>query len=633
MAAAALTLGATAIILDAVAAPIQVPFWIGGSMAVAAILLIPVGVTRMWARFTLGLHCLTLAIGGAWLPTAVHLGPLHPVTGGWWILGTITATMLTAIAPGPHIRRDIPVAERMNTRAVAWRRRLTTIGQVQPATVRVRDWQVGDGYDVYGKFAPGGSHWQQLLPRRDQLESDADLPKDGNMEISGGATKRDYLIRVAIGANLDDPIPYPRRLIAPRSIHDRHEHGIYQNSEPITFAHARQNSAAVMAANGGGKSGTMHVWIGTYAMCVDTLVVIIDIKGGGELGQPWIRPWQEARSRGENPRPPIEAFANTADRAKTVIAFLRDLALHRPLWYADEKYAANSSDIPISATIPAWRVLIDEPKLLFAERPDIADDITELQEVTRSAGIRFDYSMLGGTYAYLPGAIQDQVKHQVVMEVHDKSDVGHFMDWQAAQAVDLEAIRDKPGMAYVKDADGIARRGRYFYMDTQGSIRDIALAAAEIRPEVDARAVELPSWEAYSRRWDWHDPTIPQEATVSIGRNRELYPDEQPYTHMVTPEQSRADMADIVARLDAYTGDVDTQTEPSFADVVAEMRLDPARTAVTEYLAENGASPTAEIIGHLEAETGLARTTLQGKISEMAESGLITKVRHGVYDL
>ncbi len=528
-----------------------------------------------------------------------------------------------------------------------WWNRIQNICSVKLQYVNILLWENGLGYDVECQFKAGGYTIDDISGKLKKLASDVNLPSEGGIDLRPGNAKRDFILSVTEGNALGDKaIPFPTETIGPRSVYDDATFGIFGDYAPMVFANLRQNSMAVAGQNGAGKSGFLHNQIAHHAMCIDELVWVIDLNSDGKLAEQWLYAWEESGFQG---KPPIDAVAGTVEEARYLIDFASQIAQTRAKDYRKEIRAAGDGDVPLSARIPGIRIIMDEPKMIFAgnsrKHQDLKTAITQLQETGRSVGIRPDYGVLGATTASLPPDIKKQIVHRAVMAVEDKQEMGYFLGWPAANAADMTQLEGHPGKVYVGvKGSATARLGRFYHIKSGSgeSMSKIAAFAATVRPEIDDAAKRLPGYRLYAERWDRWRAKIQEDPM-------EVLEPEEPANIGPSSDSVSGTLYEKYRKLNQGEAAVETKPavefvardEPEidpFDAIVGELKrdikTDPIRDAVISYLAKHGPSQTGDLIDWLMGDvTTLARPTLAGKLATYATHGTIENPSRGWWKL
>lgn len=576
-----------------------------------------------------------VAASGVWLACAVTWTPWTPWTAGTWVAATITVVMLTPVMARPT--EGMSAIERALTGPrVAWRDRIKRVARIDvPLPDSVTRWENGFGYTVEGEFYEGGHTWEDLAGKVRNFGSDLRLSGGCTVEVSEGGHQAAYQIRVTVrdafnGSPVplghadydpaDDYLAMPEPI--PGSIEDPAPVGPLANGDIATVRKLRSESVLIAGATGSGKTAGMISLARWHVTRIDQVLFMVDLTGG-RLGASFIEPYLE----GKSDRPAIEGLADTPERVAALLTWLRDVANSRPVVYRDAIRAANDDKIPVSPQIPAIRILIDEPKTIWGDPrlAKLASEIIRLQETTRAAAIRFDYTALAGTLGSLPADLKKQISLRFATRAADLAEVAYVLDWGNVKGLSMRALSEREGMAYMRTGAGTPQLLR-FWRSRPTDVWDTCIEAARIRPSLDEAATSLPSFAPLVDRWEWQrQPAMFTKEPAMVASQQ--HPQDEYDNAMAEVRAVEAEKAAMIEKLEA-------QAEAQDADRLLQSAApDSWRTAVTEFLNGRGPTATKDIIGHLQANGhGQARQTLQSKISAMADDGVITRAGHGLYE-
>lgn len=647
--AASMVAGATAAVFYTVGAPGEFVGAVSGAAALAGGLSWVTGTHSKLPKAYVAFRSIStmFAAGWVWWSSCAFVeGPTDALPGLTGLAASMVASYIAPILAAPIEKTPEQVAAKIKTEnsgpAYEWRDRIRDICSVKLQKVQIFPWANGLGYDVNCQFKAGGYTIDNITSNLGKLASDANLPAEGGIDIRGGSAKRDFILAVterdALG---NDSIPFPVETIGPRSVYDDAKFGIFGDFSPMVFTNLRQNSMAVAGQNGAGKSGFLHNEIAHHSMCVDELVWVIDLNSEGKLAEQWLYGWEESGFQG---KPPIDAVAGTVEEARYLIDFASQIAQSRAKDYRAEIRQAGDGDVPLSPRIPGIRIIIDEPKMIFAgstrKHQDLKAALTQLQETGRSVGIRPDYGVLGATTTSLPPDIKKQIVHRAVMAVEDKQEMGYFLGWAAANAADMTQLEGSPGKVYVGvKGSKTARLGRFYHIKSgQGeALPKIAAFASTVRPEIDEAAKRLPGYKLYAKRWDRYKARISGETVEA--------PVSEPRAESAPASFDPGSVVDSIhEKYKRLNQEVQVEDKPmpkpkpepdfsQFEEIFANV-MHPAHWAILTFLeAQGGYSTTADLLEFLSEGVckGLARPTIAGRITEAVGQGLIEKAGRGAY--
>jgi hypothetical protein len=329
----------------------------------------------------------------------------------------------------------------------------------------------------------------------EQLEVALDVP-EGRVRVERGPTASVALVHVTTRDVLAEIVPIPRDT-APRSINDPFDIALTETGEKLEIL-LREVHARVIGTTGEGKSVLLNVLIARLIFCVDTVVWVID-KKGGRTARPWLEPWL----RGESDRPVLDWVATTDAEAALMLQAALAAIDHRA-----HSGAGGSKIIP-SAHQPQIVVIGEEVSALIGMHAETSGKYTKLltmlaqtgrseavaavllaQRSTVTMGGSGDLSSLCKLVIGVGGGMSRQEAQQL------------FEDPQMAAVV---AGLKHPGALVAKDKRRRARPipSKGYLLDAEKNpqeIYEIAAAASWLRPGVeDDLAAVLGG--VYAQRW------------------------------------------------------------------------------------------------------------------------------------
>ena len=265
-----------------------------------------------------------------------------------------------------------------------WEERFRRRCKVAVEVTRIRDWDNGFGYDVYGTILAGsGGTLKQIEARADQLATEADLPEGCGIEFASNGSRAKFIMRVSTENRLQASIPFPEDFTQ-SSIYDDQSLGECRNSDPADI-NLRENSAVVIGQKRSGKTNVLDVITARIGLCRDALPLHIDLNGGG-ISQLWLDPWL----KGETERPAIDWAAADALEALYISEVLLRIAKHRKTAYREYKVATNSKLLKLTELLPALVPIVDEGAESMgtgANNDDVLRRLkANLEEIQRIAG-------------------------------------------------------------------------------------------------------------------------------------------------------------------------------------------------------------------------------------------------------
>ena len=283
---------------------------------------------------------------------------------------------------------------------------------------------------------------------------------------------------------------------------------VREDGEPCEILY-REVAALVVGLRGSGKTNLLNVLIAQLTACVDTIVFVIDMKGG-RLAAPWVLPWL----RGECDNPPVDWVATNRDEAE---AMLRSVAA-----LVDARGAAfqGGSKIVPSTDHPAFIIIADEIADIFgtatprSELPAGATSNMVLAELGsrivrkgRSEAVDEVLATQRGTVSMSgSGDLKSQCALRIGLGTATEADARSILPDDTHAARLLARLRH-PGTGVIS-LPGVLKpmACKFFRLDSadpgdREKIERIARRNGNIRPAPD-RVAAAALGEAYAKRWE-----------------------------------------------------------------------------------------------------------------------------------
>ncbi|WP_435245071.1 DNA translocase FtsK [Streptomyces tendae] len=338
-----------------------------------------------------------------------------------------------------------------------------------------------------------------LLPLLKRLEMKARL-RTGALSLRPGEHAAEAFLSVStrnvLAEHVDlTPDDHPITINEPLTL------GMLESGEPIELL-MRQNSVLIAGQKGSGKSVTLHVLISLLTRCVDAVVWMIDMASG-HTAKRWLRPWVEGwKDKDGNTisRPLIDWVATTEDEAVRLYNAAHDIADQRA------KTARGGKLVP-KAQQPAIIVITEEGSDLMAWSPVAIKPKTRGIKKGRKAAIDYVDVVQRGTGPNTGGGeIDSQYDTTIGLRFRKKGE-GQYVFPDFYHQVNLAALPGN-GACYIKtpamDQGEPPERGRFAYVnDDEDSthIEQMAVARANIRPDLDNEAIAIANKWGYQSRW------------------------------------------------------------------------------------------------------------------------------------
>lgn len=536
--------------------------------------------------------------------------------------------------------------------AVNWESRVRRVCRIKGAQVeRVGMWTQGTGYTVTLKLPLGGTSWKDIAACAEALAEDAGLPPDCGVTVKPAVERRGYAeVQVTHrNAMADDhlaPADY-----TPTSIYERATLGILPDAAVVAIAF-KWVWAVISGQTDAGKTSLLHLVTYHFARCVDAVIWHIDVGGGGGLSRPWITPWHEGRAE----HPVIDWAAATAEEAELMCDAAIAIIHGRKRHYA--KHLDNGK-LKVSAEVPQIEIMSDETATL-PER--VKSKLIQISQEGRGSAVRGVTGVLRATADDLPVALKKHARVRIGMRVSDRDEIGYLFDTPGRVDPELAPYRGS-GWLERQDEDGDGKPvGRKFITPWKAlfmpdrQIDEAAVALAVLRPALDDVSVALAdgvsrTTRAYSDRWE---RTLPH-----LFADSEPAGPAEPIDHIRAARIAAAEadqqrrhaeggsIGDRLAALNELGAKIANRADTPETESTTEVDLD-TFAALTQGLNDNlgdvlaavdaagpaGTTPT-QILNRVNAARPDAEQitikTVQRKLSELTESGVVTKTGRGTY--
>lgn len=438
----------------------------------------------------------TAGLGWSLAAGALLAGALHRPVRGRDRAAVVRREALAeaaALAEADEMQQD-----RLHTVADRWIARIEKVCRVKGVKVLgIEDWVFPGpdgqprktGYTLELLLPTSGETWQTLAGYQDNLAAAADLPEGCGVEVGPGASRRRALVEVSTVDALRDDILLPVPAV-PRTIDHDVPLGVVRNGAPAQVP-LRYNCMVLAGATGSGKSNELQTIMAGLLSCNNTLVCVIDYNGGG-IALPWLAPWAD----GEIPGAPILWVADNEDEALMLCTWLVGVIEHRKRSYHAANTARDDDKLAATPSTPQIVLVIDEAGAL--DRP-VLKLLAQISDRGRAAAVRTITCSLRALAEYIPTEVLAQANVRVGMRVNDRKELGYLFEW-GGQLSPEDAPHTGYGHVRVGQEPPKVFKG---YRTTPGLIRQVAVAQAAWRPELDQVTAESPTSEALFRtRWE-----------------------------------------------------------------------------------------------------------------------------------
>jgi hypothetical protein len=595
-------------ILHATAAPV----WLTGVVAavIAAAALIPV-LARTGPGAAAGYTLACAIAAGGWL---VYAATASPRT---WI--AITAIAVLAPALGllyPAVRRHQHYLaeearrraeeERKKADARKWPDLLDRLGH--SGTSFRGQTQTRSGQTITLGLPPNGKvRYGTLAEAAERIEIAARLRR-GAVRVERGGRADEVLLHVAERDVLAEAIPLPDDA-EPLSVNQPLPVGLHEDGTVCTVT-LREVAALIVGLRGSGKSNLINVLIAQLSRCPDTVIFMIDLKGG-RTALPWLRPWLEGRAA----RPVIDWVATTRDEAERMLrAVLRGID-------ARAHSGAGGEKITPSPDLPAVILIVEEVAVIFGMNSGPRSSLEGTTNATL-AGLGTQVTQLGRSEAIDPvlvtqrgavtmigsGDLKSQCALRIGLGVATEADARLVVPDDLHIAADLARLVH-PGSGIVQSRDGRPVPVKFYRLD-HDRIRCIAEHSAPTRGAPDEVLAEALGAD-YRHRWS-------QERAGHL---------------RAAGQRTNGVAAPMSPQVRARGGDTDRE----FAEIIAGLgngasTTVAARKRMLEILGGTGvmgATPT-RLLAMLEVEgIAPARQSLDRWLEEEETAGRVKRASHG----
>jgi len=317
-------------------------------------------------------------------------------------------------------------------------------------------------------------------------------------ELVKGSHSADVWMHLSERDVLKEEIPFPAGS-KPRTVNKPFDVGIDENGQEAEVLF-REIAALIAGVRGAGKSNLVAVLLARLVQCVDTVVFMIDMKGG-RTARPWLQPWID----GKCPRPAIDWVATTREEA--------DLMLDACMAGIDVRARSGQGGEKItpSAATPAIILFSDDIAVIFrtggprrgqvkTTNTQLADKGLVITATGRSEAIdpilvvqRATVTMTGS------GDLKSQCAMRFGLGTVTETEARYILpdNWKAARPL---AHIDSPGAGVIATRSKVSAPVK-FYRLTPERIYGIAQETGWNRPEPDAMTARAMG-EAYETRWD-----------------------------------------------------------------------------------------------------------------------------------
>lgn len=393
---------------------------------------------------------------------------------------------------------------------------------------RVEPWEnPRDGQRVYLDL-PAGMSWRLLAAPEflENLQASCRLPNGCLIRPLEGDHQGSAMLDVMLRDCLIDEVMLEEDT-TPVSINDAFTVMTTPRGEELEVC-LREDSMVLGGTVGSGKTTLLHRIIFRLARCVDALIWVVDLNGGG-VAEPWISPWARDLAH----RPVVDWVADSEESAAVMLTVASAIAKDRKTSQVAtrRKRAANTTILPVDRSLPAIIVLTDEGGEVRQAASLLgqiaAAGISRLTQIGRAEAVRVIMSVLRGTSDLLDKAMRVNAAIRLCLRMQEEDEYGHVLGMNPPRT----RLTHRGSGYLIRAADSRPIFGRTVNVLLDAMERH-AIATADLRPDLDDRAryvaarirvidvlegrepskelLESPIMQdveagrAYEGRWDWY---------------------------------------------------------------------------------------------------------------------------------
>lgn len=377
---------------------------------------------------------------------------------------------------------------------------------------------------------------------------------------------------------------------------------------------------------GAGKSTLINVIIAQMARCTDTLIWMIDMKGG-RTAKPWVQAW----ANGETGSPAIDWVATTREEASMMMAAFMSVINSRM------NSGAGGSKIVPSPSMPQIILITDETAdilgYLRGTRKQVGEDATtnsefirlaeEINQKARSEAATTIWATQRGTNDMAgSGTLKSLCKLRIALGTSTVNDLRYVIPDAKVTSGQCDVMANTPGVGMVAVQKRISLLTRFFLLD---HIEEECGKETDGKPGGCVKKCEVYRTSIEVGRGD-RRPMLDKISAAPLGAD---------YTQR-WDRAARAGWLERTAKGATAVADVDTtdfegiMRAGGFSD--EDVKTDPRRLrarAILESKGVNGATPKL-IMDTLQLEGMPAvREVLQRWLADDEKAGLVHRADYG----
>jgi hypothetical protein len=346
--------------------------------------------------------------------------------------------------------------------------------------------------------------------------------KPGCIRFETGEHAGDIMVYLSENDTLSETVPFRDKSVPKaRSVNKPLAVGKTEAGDIATVM-LRELHTLIVGVTGSGKSNLMNVIVAQLARCPDTLIWMIDMKGG-RTARPWLQPW----ALGKTARPVIDWVATTRAEAQLMVETAFALIQHR------SSEGEGGDKITPGRRTPQIMLIFDEMSILMGQTQGRGIKVLEseasnsqfaawglnMAQQGRSEALGLMFATQRGTVSLVGGGdLKSQMSLRIALGSATAADAASVLPNDPALAKRAVRLLDIKGtgliargkqslpptkfykLGHPEDGDGNPRCGKVCLDECdlhQEAIDVTRYREAEL--EADAAAA---LGEAYARRWD-----------------------------------------------------------------------------------------------------------------------------------
>lgn len=454
---------------------------------------------------------------GSWITWAAATLPWHAYTVGSLVAGTLTAWLLYPWYRSS--RREVIAAQHAADHPTTTERPLTDWEAICEeagvrAMVETERTQTPGGYVVRMKLPTNGritfSAFQSKLASLSVVAGHKLGLRSGGLRAEPGTNDAEVLLHVTERDVLAELIPLPDDMAlidsnAPFTI------GLHEDATPMDWDFLRHGM--IIGFTDSGKSNALNVIIKKGGQMVDTLIWVIDPKGGR-----MIRPWMQPLFDGKVQRPVLDWVATNGgpttmgktnahgelvklNKSPDEYHHILDTAIAEMDRRAN--LALGGEKVHTSPDLPRIIIIIDEATDILSD-PVLFEKVLLIARKGRSEAIILELASQRATASMFgTGDLRSQILNAIGLGVRSQTDANMVFPDDPQVSRHLTKLVHQGTMLVKRGAKGRAIPGKGYRIDTDtdpAAIERLAVQLSGRRPGLPADAVAYHG-DVYTSRW------------------------------------------------------------------------------------------------------------------------------------